>query len=171
MKTAPDSYFREFHMFHGEMQVMKPKNGKTSTGKMQRSSEAKGVTAMGRVILILLTAAFFLVSAQAGPIGGGFGRKVKVPAGTEDAPGSADLDKKVTFQAGQRACVILTGREPEAPPAKLTLLILDEKGKIVASDQGAYNLVAVWYPNRDMTCAIRVLNPDSHDHGVFLSVK
>jgi len=126
---------------------------------------------MHRAILTLAVAAIFLFHAQAAPRGGGFGLMAKVPSGSEESPGTYDLDKKMTFPAGQRACVIVTGRGPDAPPTNLTLLILDEKGQIIASDQGTYNLVAVWYPKRDAVCTIRILNPDSHIHNAFVSVK
>lgn len=124
---------------------------------------------MKRALSLLFVLAF-LLTAHAGPRDGGFGMEIKIPGGSEERPGSHDMEKKVTFVAGQRACVIVTGSNKNIS-SNLSLLIHDEKGKLVASDQGAYNLVAVWYPNRDMTCTIRVLNPDSHEHLVFVSVK
>jgi hypothetical protein len=121
---------------------------------------------------ILAAIAFLQANSVGGPKDGGWTEPLELPAGSPDNPSFKDLSKKVTFAAGQRACVIVTGRDGnKSPEADLKLLILDAKNNEVAGDHGAYNLVAVWYPKEDMTVTVRVLNPDSHEHLVFVSVK
>lgn len=112
-----------------------------------------------------------LLSAVAGPRGGGFGRFAELSSGSKEDPAVTTLDEKLTFVVGQRAAVIVTGRQSGVPPGELGLRIRDEKGQIVASDDGAYNLAAIWYPSRDMTCSIQILNYDSYKRRVFVTVK
>jgi hypothetical protein len=80
------------------------------------------------------------------------------------------LDHPVTFAAGQRACVIVVG-QGEVATEDLRLLIIDETGAVLASDAGAYDLAAIWYPKKETTCRIRVLNGDGHEQRVRVTVK
>jgi hypothetical protein len=108
--------------------------------------------------------------AYAGPVGGGFSQMIQVPAGDAAQPGESELKTSVTFAAGQRACVIVVGRS-EPATNDLRLVVLDEAGAVVAADSGAYELAAIWYPRRDMTCRIRVLNGDGHEQQVMVTVR
>jgi hypothetical protein len=127
---------------------------------------------MGRLLCAaLLGGSFFLGTASsAGPVGGAEELVIRLPAGSQDKPSEHELAK--VFTAGQRACVIVVGRVTEAPlPEEFRLLIFDDKDQLVASDQGAAELVAVWYPRRQASYRIRILNPDDHEQEVLVSVR
>jgi hypothetical protein len=108
-------------------------------------------------------------SGAGGVKGGGWAESVSLPEGGNEAPSTGQLSKKVTFLAGQRACVIAVGAD--SPEANLVLIVEDETGNVVARDEGAFNLIACWYPNRDMTVTVRLENPDDHPHVMMVCVK
>ena len=83
-------------------------------------------------VIVLLQA-----NSVGGPKDGGWTEPLELPAGSPDNPSFKDLSKKVTFAGGQRACVIVTGRDGnKSPEADLKLVILDAKGNEVAGDHG-----------------------------------
>lgn len=129
---------------------------------------------LGRWSLLLVLGAS-VAASDAGPIGGGMQTEVKISAGGDvelPAGGGPDFPKQITFAKGQRACVIVTGLDIDHDTDLLKLEVVDQAtGAVVARDEGAYNLVAIWYPRRDMTCTIRVSNDSREEHRVYISVK
>jgi len=116
---------------------------------------------------LMLTGLLLLLagSGRAGPIKGSYARSENVQAGS---PGV--LEFKETFKGGRRACVIVRG--DHKPVVNLGLQVFDADGKLVARDDGEGDISAVvWYPPRDATYTIKLLNPNADYNKCYISIK
>lgn len=88
--------------------------------------------------------------------------------------GSEPFKKTTRFRGGERAVVLVAGKNHET--ARLHLAIYDVHGKLVAEDTGKDPPVGdmvgvIWYPPRDADYRIEIKNLDSRANRCFVTIK
>src|SRR6266446_4951846 len=117
--------------------------------RLERSRDGLRGPAL-RIVMRFLATFFMLAliatALEAGPTGVPVAQMVEIKEGSSEDPTQLDVPMTVTFVAGERACVMATGWSRDGPEAPLSLFVLDEGGKVIGSDEGAYSLAVIWYP-------------------------
>ncbi len=99
-------------------------------------------------VLMLLAGGF---AVQAAPLEG-------MKSFREKVPGGSIKTYKVSYKAGERACVIVIG--DHQPVVHLGLKVEDARGTLVGDDSNGRDICAViWYPPRDGEYTISVAVP------------
>ncbi len=89
---------------------------------------------------------------------------------TQKSPEGARVAYKESFRGGERACVIVKG--DHKPVVNLEIAVYDQKGNLVAKDNGGGDYVAaIWYPPRDGLYKIEIFNPGEAWNACYISVK
>jgi hypothetical protein len=122
---------------------------------------------MTRIILFLVVG---LLLAVPGPGGGSpvqgkhsFGEPQRIPKG-------ARVRFEKEFRGGERACVIVRG--DHKPVVDLSVAIYDQNGNLIAKDDAGGDFVAaIWYPPRDATYRVDIVNPGAEYNDCYISLK
>lgn len=117
----------------------------------------------GWPLLTCFVGLWLAAGADAGPLKGTVSTRQRIEAGK-------NLRFEMRFKANERACVILIG--DHRPVVSLAIFVRDAKGKLVAQDDpGGDFCAAIWYPAREGTYIVELVNRGDVYNNCYLAVK